>query len=157
MNIDLGMVRFSLPDEEAMAPVMFIAMGEKDEAPQLSVGPTMAKSTAQQFRKTLTMNLSALGEDEEVQKGLVRVAGELITRVRGNKGGSAEKNVGDAAGLLIEFTHEGHGKMPLRSVCWVGCKGRAIVTLNLTGLDQKKDGGAVLGKMMNGIIESVTL
>lgn len=156
MNIDLGMVRFALPDDEIMAPVMFIAMGDKDEAEQLAVGPTMAKATPQQFRKTLTMNFSARAEDEEVQAALERTSRELISRVRGKKGGVTEKNVGDVTGMIVEFSHEGHGKMPLVSVCWVGCKERSVVTLNLTGLS-KKDGGAGLQKMMNAIVDTVSL
>lgn len=156
MKLDLGLVSLSLPeDEEPMAPVMFIAMGEKDEAEKLNVGPTMAKTTAQQFRRTLTVNVTARPADEAVEAALERTSRDLMTRVRGKRVKAEPRKAGDADGVLVEFTHEGQRKTPLRSLCWVGSKDRWIFTLNLTGLDQKKNKKAMDGQMEK-IITSIS-
>ena len=156
MKLDLGLLSLALPDdEEPMAPVMFIAMGQKDEGAKLSVGPTMAKATAAQFRRTLTVNLSVRPQEEAVEAALDRTSKELMARVRGKKLAAEARAAGGAEGLFVEFTHEGHNKTGLRSFCWVGCKEQWVFTLNLTGLDLEKNKKG-MAEQMNGILKSIS-
>lgn len=125
----------ALPDNEDLAPMMFIAMGEKDEGQKIDAGPTMAKVAPAAFRRTLTVNFTARGPDEAPEAAIERTARELIARVKGKKTAAKSLAAGPIPGQLVEFSHEGQRKMGLHSVCWVGCKEGWVYTVNFTGLD----------------------
>ena len=137
MKIDLGLISLNLPDAEPLAPVMFIAMGDKDEAAALAVGPTMAKTKPQQFRRTLSVNVMAMTSDEPPEKAIARSTKDLISRVKGQQISTKPMAPEGADGAVTEYTHPGQARMNLRSLCWVGVKERWIFTLNLTALDSK--------------------
>ncbi len=155
MKLDLGLLRLDLPDgDDAMVPMMFIAMGTKDEKEALSVGPTMAKSQSAQFRRTLTVNVTARAEDEETDEALKRSARELVARVRGKPTQQTPREIEGVPGLFTEFTHEGQNKTALVSLCWIGCKDRAIYTVNMTGLALPKTKKA-MDAQIDGIVRSL--
>lgn len=155
MKLDLGLLRLDLPDgDDAMAPMMFIAMGTKDEQAALSVGPTMAKAQPAQFRRTLTINVTARAEDEEIDEALKRSARELVARVRGKMTQQTPREAGGMPGLFTEFTHEGQNKTGLVSLCWVGCRERALFTVNMTGLSLPKAKKA-MDAQIDAIVQSL--
>ncbi len=155
MKIDLGLLNLDLPDgDELMAPVMLVAMGEKDEKEALSVGPTLAKAKAQEFRRMLTVNVTVRPEGEAPTDTMARQSQELMARVKGTPTKSEARSNEKGEGLLVEFKHENPQKMRLRSLCWLACNDRWLYTFNMTGLDDKKN--KAMDAQMDAIIQSVS-
>lgn len=153
MKLDLGLLRFALPENEDLVPMMFIAMGEKDEGAKIDAGPTMAKVAPAAFRRTLTINFTVRGPDETPDAAIDRTARELLARVKGKKTSAKPLPAGSIPGQLVEFGHEGQRKMALHSVCWVGCHQGWVYTINFTGLDGDKSRARML-ETVTGLVKS---